>query len=169
MPHGYTCDRCETFVEQGRFGSEMYDGQAIERVSVCPPVDDEKEFAQNDYTLCDDCRAALVNWVEKGTTSDFFADLETADLSWSIGFDPYEPHSALTDVSGIGETKAKTLYDAGYETKADLQKASQSDLSDVDTIGNALAARIKADVGDYRTATDVVEDIEYIIEQFDGD
>lgn len=53
----------------------------------------------------------------------------------------------LTDVSGIGVHKAKALRAGGYESIKDLHLATQGDLSDVDGIGNALAARIKADVG----------------------
>jgi hypothetical protein len=166
MPHGYTCDRCETFVEQGDFGSELYDGQAIERVSVRPPIDDGEDFEQNDYTLCDDCRKALVKWVDKGTPNLFGTALETADFSWSIGVEQYKPHSELMDVSGVGEEKAKALYGAGYKTRSDLQKASQSELSDVDTIGNALAARIKADVGGFKSAEEVVEYIEDLLEEY---
>ena len=53
----------------------------------------------------------------------------------------------LTDVSGVGEEKADALREAGFETVEDLGRAEQSDLSNVEGIGNALAARIKADVG----------------------
>lgn len=53
----------------------------------------------------------------------------------------------LTDVSGVGEEKAETLREAGFETVEDLRRAEQSALSAVEGVGNALAARIKADVG----------------------
>ena len=53
----------------------------------------------------------------------------------------------LTEVSGVTERHAKTLREAGYESIGDLKEASQFDLSDVEGIGNSLAARIKADVG----------------------
>ncbi|SNR48163.1 50S ribosomal protein L32e [Halorubrum vacuolatum] len=53
----------------------------------------------------------------------------------------------LEDISGVGPSKADALRAAGYETVEDVKAASQSELSDVDGIGNALAARIKADVG----------------------
>lgn len=52
----------------------------------------------------------------------------------------------LTDISGVGESKADTLRDAGYESLEDVQVASQDALADIEGIGNALAARIKADV-----------------------
>jgi large subunit ribosomal protein L32e len=58
-----------------------------------------------------------------------------------------EEYDDLTDISGVGPAKADSLREAGYETVADVRRASQSDLADVSGIGNALAARIKADVG----------------------
>ncbi len=53
----------------------------------------------------------------------------------------------LEDISGVGPSKADTLREAGYEAVEDVKAASQSELSEVDGVGNALAARIKADVG----------------------
>lgn len=53
----------------------------------------------------------------------------------------------LTDISGVGDAKAETLREEGYETISDVQAVDQSDLADIEGIGNALAARIKADVG----------------------
>ncbi|QLH78158.1 hypothetical protein HZS55_12960 [Halosimplex rubrum] len=54
----------------------------------------------------------------------------------------------LTKVSGVGLVEEARLRREGYTTVEDLQVATQSDLSSVDGIGNALAARIKADVGE---------------------
>lgn len=53
----------------------------------------------------------------------------------------------LESISGVGPSKADALREAGYETVEDVKAASQSALSEVDGVGNALAARIKADVG----------------------
>ena len=53
----------------------------------------------------------------------------------------------LEDISGVGPSKADALRAAGYETVEDVKAASQSELAEVDGVGNALAARIKADVG----------------------
>ncbi|WP_435074110.1 50S ribosomal protein L32e [Halorubrum sp. HHNYT27] len=53
----------------------------------------------------------------------------------------------LEDISGVGPSKADALREAGYETVEDVKAASQSELSEIGGIGNALAARIKADVG----------------------
>lgn len=52
---------------------------------------------------------------------------------------------SLTDVGGVGQSRADDLRDEGYESIEDLRDASQDELADV--VGNALAARVKADVG----------------------
>ncbi len=67
----------------------------------------------------------------------------------------------LTDVDGVGESKAEELRDAGYETVDDLRRASQEDIADVEGVGKALAARIKADVG----GLEVDEDEEEFVEE----
>lgn len=54
---------------------------------------------------------------------------------------------SITEVSGVGSTNAKILKNGGYRNWVDLMQADQSDLSSVDSVGNALAARIKAEVG----------------------
>ncbi len=53
----------------------------------------------------------------------------------------------LEDIGGVGASKADALREAGYETVEDVQAADQSDLAEVDGVGNALAARIKSEVG----------------------
>jgi len=53
----------------------------------------------------------------------------------------------LTDISGVGDAKAESLREAGFETVDDVRGADQSALAEADGVGNALAARIKADVG----------------------
>ena len=60
------------------------------------------------------------------------------------------PERDLEDVSGVGSTKATALREAGFTSVADLRRASQEELATTATsghIGNALAARIKAEVG----------------------
>ncbi|MFT4880818.1 MAG: large subunit ribosomal protein L32e [Salinirussus sp.] len=66
----------------------------------------------------------------------------------------------LTDISGVGDAKAETLREAGYETVADIRGASQDGLADVDGVGMALAARIKADVGDLEVSEEVEAEVE---------
>jgi large subunit ribosomal protein L22 len=53
----------------------------------------------------------------------------------------------LTDVDGVGESKAEALRDAGYETVEDLSEATQDGIAETEGVGKALAARVKADVG----------------------
>lgn len=78
-----------------------------------------------------------------------------------------EPWEALTDVSGVSEARAEALFDAGFDSVDALREASQSALADVDGIGRALAARIKADVGDLAVEDDaeVSEDEPAVEEQ----
>jgi large subunit ribosomal protein L32e len=70
--------------------------------------------------------------------------------------DPQE----LEDISGVGPSKAEKLRDAGYETVEDVKAASQSELADVEGIGNALAARIKADVGGLEVSEETEAEVE---------
>ena len=78
----------------------------------------------------------------KGSDNDLMKELNAT----SIG--------ELESVSGVSERKARRLCDAGYRSVSQLKAAHQQDLSDVDGIGNALAARIKADVGNERNGSD---------------
>ncbi|WP_066413560.1 50S ribosomal protein L32e [Halorubrum aethiopicum] len=66
----------------------------------------------------------------------------------------------LEDISGVGPSKADALREAGYETVEDVKAASQSELSEVDGVGNALAARIKADVGGLEVDEEAEAEIE---------
>ncbi|MFW6435231.1 MAG: 50S ribosomal protein L32e [Halovenus sp.] len=66
----------------------------------------------------------------------------------------------LTDISGIGASKAEALEEAGYKTVDQVRGADQDELAEVGGIGMALAARIKADVGDLDVSEDVEAEIE---------
>jgi len=79
------------------------------------------------------------------TEEEADATEETTDAEEAEEAD--EQYEDLTDISGVGPAKADALREAGYETVEDVRRASQSDLAEVSGIGNALAARIKADVG----------------------
>jgi len=101
------------------------------------------------------------------------AEVETDDESEEAADDeaeeddaePEESPGTLTDVSGVGASKAETLREAGYETQRDLAAASQEELAEVEGVGKALAARIKADVGD----VEVAEDAAGAVEEVGGD
>jgi len=64
----------------------------------------------------------------------------------------------LTDIAGVGPARSEELQEAGYESVADLAAASEEELADV--VGNALAARIKADVGEVDVTDDAEADVE---------
>jgi len=73
--------------------------------------------------------------------------------------DQSEPQE-LEDISGVGESKAEALREAGFESIEDVKEADQDDLAEADGIGNALAARIKADVGDLEVTEETEAEIE---------
>ena len=73
----------------------------------------------------------------------------------------------LTDISGVGDTKAEALREAGFETVDDVRGADQSQLAGTEGIGNALAARIKADVGGLEVAEDTEAEVEEETEDVD--
>jgi large subunit ribosomal protein L32e len=66
----------------------------------------------------------------------------------------------LEDISGVGDAKAETLREAGFDSVEDVKRASQDAIADVDGIGNALAARIKADVGELEVDEQTEADID---------
>ncbi|ELZ01756.1 50S ribosomal protein L32e [Natrialba asiatica] len=66
----------------------------------------------------------------------------------------------LEDISGVGASKADALREAGFESIADVKEADQDDLAEADGVGNALAARIKADVGDLEVSEETEAEIE---------
>jgi large subunit ribosomal protein L32e len=74
--------------------------------------------------------------------------------------DADEPSADLEEISGVGPSKADILREAGYDAIEDLQAASQSELAEIEGIGNALAARIKADVGQLEVEPEAEEEVE---------
>ena len=71
-----------------------------------------------------------------------------------------DEYSELTDISGVGDAKAEALRDAGFETVDDIRAASQSELAEAKGVGNALAARIKADVGGLEVEEETEAEVE---------
>jgi len=71
-----------------------------------------------------------------------------------------EEFDDLTDISGVGPSKADSLREAGFQTVDDVRGADQSELAEVDGIGNALAARIKADVGGLEVEEETEAEVE---------
>jgi large subunit ribosomal protein L32e len=66
----------------------------------------------------------------------------------------------LTDISGVGDAKAEALREAGFETVDDVRGADQSELAEAKGVGNALAARIKADVGGLEVESETEAEVE---------
>ena len=66
----------------------------------------------------------------------------------------------IEDIGGVGPSKAEALREVGYESVEDLKAASQSELADIECIGNALAARIKADVGGLEVSEETEAEVE---------
>ena len=94
-------------------------------------------------------------------------DVETEVEELTAEDDDEEPEpesepeiTELTDISGVSESKAETLREAGYSSVDHIRGASQDELADVDSVGMALAARIKANVGDLEVTEDVEAEIE---------
>jgi large subunit ribosomal protein L32e len=84
-------------------------------------------------------------------------DQVAEEAAAEAGEDDYQE---LTDISGVGDSKAEALREAGFETVDDVRGADQSQVADVDGIGNALAARIKADVGSLEVADETEAEVE---------
>jgi len=99
---------------------------------------------------------------------DAGADLDAADDP-EPGSGDDEEYQSLNDVSGVGEAKAEALRAAGYETVNDVRRADQSELATVEGIGNALAARIKADVGGLEISEETEAEVEVEDEGEDED
>ena len=51
--------------------------------------------------------------------------------------------AGLTAIDGVGEAKAEALREAGFESVADIEEASEDDLAEAEGVGDAFAERIK--------------------------
>lgn len=80
----------------------------------------------------------------------------------------------LRDLRGVGEARAKSLEEAGFQTIEDVHAASRDDLQTVRGIGGSMATRIKQDVsqvveGDvFDSGTDAAEEIDAKHEELGG-
>jgi large subunit ribosomal protein L32e len=109
-------------------------------------VDEEPEAEVTDET--DETEAA--------DTAD--AETDTADAADEVE-ESALPES-IDEISGVGEAKADAIREAGYESVEAVQGASQSELAEIESVGNALAARIKADVGGLEVAEEPAAEVE---------
>jgi large subunit ribosomal protein L32e len=93
--------------------------------------------------------------------SEADADAEAAEADADADeADEADEATDLEGISGVGPSKADALREAGYESVQDVKAASQAELSEVDGIGNALAARIKADVGGLEVTEETEAEVE---------
>lgn len=88
-------------------------------------------------------REKEVEW-EKEEEAETEAEAEEQEESGEESQFPDE----LTDIDGVYETKAEALRDEGYEAIEDLRGATQDEIAETEGVGEALATRIKAEVGD---------------------
>ena len=124
-------------------------------------VDDLREASQDDLVEADGISDALAARI-KGDIGDLEVDDdadEAADEDESAEEEDEGP-AELEDIAGVGAAKAESLEAAGFGSVDAVRGASQSELADVEGIGNALAARIKADVGDLEVSEETEAEVE---------
>ena len=71
--------------------------------------------------------------------------------------------NSLQDISGIGESHAKKIIDAGYETLSEAENAPKEDLLDIRGVGPKLASKIKGEVN--RKDNPYTEEIKKLIKE----
>lgn len=132
--------------------ADQDDLEAVEGVSTALAARMKAETAG--VEVSDEVDAAVADLGETESTEA----IETDDSDEDDG--ETDEITELTDISGVSEEKAEVLREAGYDTVDYIRGASQDELANVDGIGMALAARIKADVGDIDLDETVEPDIE---------
>lgn len=115
-------------------------------------VDDVRAATQDELTEVEGIGNALAARI-KAEVGDLEVDEDAPESEPEPAVEPEEDdegpeYETIEDISGVGASKAEALREAGYETVADVAAATREELADVEGIGNALAARIKADVDD---------------------
>ncbi len=113
-----------------------------------------------DVSVDEDVESADADETESGTVTDEADEAEPDAEPEAESDEPVAEYEELTDISGVGEAKADALRAGGYETVEQVRAASQDDLAEVEGIGMALAARIKADVGGLEVAEEAEAEVE---------
>jgi len=137
--------------------AEQDDLSELDGVSTALAARMKAETAYLDLEVSDDVEASvseLDSEDESDEETEPDAD-EEADEE-----DEEDQITELTDISGIGASKADSLRDAGYNSVDQVRGASQEELAEVSGVGMALAARIKADVGDLEVSDEVEAEVE---------
>jgi large subunit ribosomal protein L32e len=128
-------------------------------LEVSDDVEADVEELGEDDDVADDEEAEADDEAEDDEAEADEAEDDEADEAEDADADEPEIED-LTDISGVGPSKADTLRDSGYDTVDHVRGASQDELANLDGIGMALAARIKADVGDLAVDREVEAEIE---------
>jgi large subunit ribosomal protein L32e len=136
--------------------------EGVDEADEADTVDESDDVDEADET--DDVDEADetddVDESEDVDEADETDDIDEADESEETEADDADELTSLEDISGVGPSKADALRAAGYESIDDVKAASQAELSEVDGVGNALAARIKADVGGLEVSEETEAEVE---------
>ncbi len=130
-------------------------------------IEDLQAASQDELAEIEDIGKALAARIKSavgGLEVDEETDAEVEDESdeddAEVEADDEDEATDLEDISGVGPSKADALREAGYESIEDLQAASQAELAEIEGVGNALAARIKADVGGLEVEEEAEAEVE---------
>lgn len=74
---------------------------------------------------------------------------DTEDTTSTAPEEVHDIGGNLTEITGIGETKADTLVEEGFETANELYFASDENLTDVTGIGSHVLDQIRGDIGSF--------------------
>lgn len=132
---------------------DVEDAEAVEDTEDVAESDVTDEVAETDDS--DEAEDVDADEAEDADDAEEVDETDDADEA-----DSDEELASLEDISGVGSSKADALNDAGYESIDDVKAASQAELSEVDGVGNALAARIKADVGGLEVSEETEAEVE---------
>lgn len=137
----------ERFIEPGDlvYGTniEGYEvGVEFRSYSSMPVSTIEADWHTNAHTVAE-------YWEDDSVVSrdDHTVNVEYMDSTYTFPATKVRLRS-LTDIGGVGSPEAEVLEEAGYENIVDLMMTPHYELAEVEGIGQALAARIKADAGD---------------------
>jgi large subunit ribosomal protein L32e len=111
-------------------------------------VDDDTEAEVEESDAEDEADAESEADDADDEATDAATEADDADDEATDAEPAVDEDRDLDDIAGVGPSKADALRDAGFTSVTDLAGADQEAVADVEGIGNALAARIKADVGD---------------------
>lgn len=79
---------------------------------------------------------------------DFAVEDETAEPpEYQAAPEAVRDIESLSDVKGVGDTRADDLQKAGYHTASDLYFASDAELAEVHGIGDLTVSQIREDIG----------------------